>query len=281
MNKIFSNPINCNAISSRQLFDVCSEMINVNHGVLLNNFTIDPLVYVRFLEQFGFIYDNYGYNSDSPAYSLNPKLNRVKFNSENSNNFQEVSANLPIHSARAWGHPRPKYFSMLMVNSGWTDGERWENGESIFVKWSNVLSEMKKQFPHQFMNDLNILMNTKFPFKPSVSKAQHSDLPLLYRIENSIQEYDLGCRISLEIFKKLTELKDSLLNFTDFSEAINRFYQIANSDDCIFVHQLNSADVILVDNNRIGHGRKGFRPFTIKNNIKEVNPREVWSAVIE
>ena len=281
MDKIFSNPINFNEISSKQLFDTCKKMINKNQGVLINNFPIDPLEYVRFLEQFGHICDNYGYDSDSPAYSLNSKLNRVKYNSNSSNNFQEVSANLPVHSARAWGHPRPKYFSMLMVNSGWTDGEKWENGESIFVKWSNVLIEIKKQFPRRFMHDLKVLTNTVFPFKPSIAKAPHSNLPLLYPLENSLHEYDLGCRISLEIFKKLTELKDSLANYVDFSDAINRFYKIANSNDCIFVHQLKSGDVILIDNNRIGHGRKSFRPVSIKTELKEINPREVWSAVIE
>lgn len=281
MKKIFSNPINFNTYKSKQLFDISKEMIYKNHGVLIKNFPLDHLEYVRFLEKFGLVYDNYGYGSDSEAYSLNPKLNRVKYYPNGTSRIQEISENLPLHSARAWGHPRPKYFSMLMVNHGWINSEVGENGESIYVKWLKVLIELKKVFPLQFIRDLNILRSTKFPFKPSVSKDQYSELPILYEIENQIHEYDLGCRISLEMLKKINELKNTLSNYFAFKDAIDRFTQVANSDSCVYVQQLYSSDAIILDNNRIGHGRKRFKPSIIKNNLIEINPREIWSAVIE
>jgi alpha-ketoglutarate-dependent taurine dioxygenase len=65
-----------------------------------------------------------------------------------------------------------------------------------------------------------------------------------------------------------------------YAVAAARFAEAANHPAARYVRPLRSGQIVLLDNNRFGHGRLPFLETRSADNGTEVNPRTLWSTVL-
>jgi hypothetical protein len=121
-----------------QLYGRALDRLNFNHMAIIAGFRGSAKEYVDFLSRFGEPLIYYGDNSGSHA--DHEAIHRVRYDAEASAKGQlhAIDGSLNIHSAQSLREPRPRYFCMLMVDSGWQDLPVGRNGESIVNRHSVV-----------------------------------------------------------------------------------------------------------------------------------------------
>ncbi len=249
------------------------------------DFPTDPVAYVSFLEEFGAPLPNYGAATSRRAYELHPKINRVRFEPRPSADtyVHERGGALVPHSARAWRHPRPAYFAMLMVDPGWTDEVRGRNGESLLVSWHWVLRLMEEE-DIQFLETLRLLTETPLHFTADHVVEKASNLPLLYSLSDSKGPLDLGARVRGDFPSTKQALAECLSGLPEreaYLSALERFFATALDERVQFLYQMCRGELVILDNNRFGHGRLDMVPSRQLDGTTVVNPRELWSVAVE
>jgi hypothetical protein len=261
------------------------ELVRTNHAAYVRNFPIDADHFVEFLSMFGEPLPNYGSKSEGQAtdsYRVHPVINQVRYKErEGAGKFvHERGGELRAHSARSWRKQRPAYFSMLMVDPGWRDQEEGANGESILVRWRDALRLLAEQEPVQSVADLELLSRTRICFPANNVVEETSDLPLIYRLDDPEDEYDYGVRLKVDILDKLDLLREYLDDVEAYAAAVRRFIEAANDPAVRISYPMDSGDLVFVDNNRFGHGRRSIVTARDQNGERALNPRELWSVTV-
>jgi hypothetical protein len=157
---------------------------------------------------------------------------------------------------------------MLMVNHGWLDNPTGANGASLLVRWSDVFERMHALNPERYSQALDALL----------AGAPHPDgatRPVAYPLPSARSTFDLGVRLKSDL---LEHLQTQFPNHPS-TQAVQLLTETAN--DVARRVQLHSGDLLLLDNNRWGHGREsiiGRRQHP--SSETELNPRELWSVTI-
>lgn len=263
------------------LIRAASDRLRSYHCVAISNFPLQVDQFISFLSKFGEPLSNYAAGEKLPAYQLHPSINRVQYQDRATKDkrFHEMGGPLYAHSARSWSRVRPSYFAMLMINPGWTDNEPGQNGESIMVPWKDVLESLESDNALQFSRDFNLLKETPIQFYANHVQEEISDLPVLYLLPDTKGKLDLGARLKVDLIQKLRE--SGTPPSEDYLAALGRFRAAADLPSNRAVYQMQPGDLVLIDNNRFGHGRLSVIP-TRQDSTGNLtlNSRELWSTSI-
>lgn len=224
--------------------------------------------YLSFLRHFG---TPLGYYGDTAG--AHPKDNaiwRIKYDRTEAARgaTHALAGPLAVHSSQSLRDPRPPYFSMLMVNCGWQQRPPGQNGESLLVRWSDALRRLYAVSPDGYANVLHLLMD-------KVAFSDGSFRPLVYSLPLPDDEFDLGVRMKSDLRTYLERTRPD----DPATEAVRQLSIAAH--DVAHRVQLGDGDLIIVDNDRWGHGREtviGHRE--CRDGRVELNPRELWSATV-
>lgn len=236
--------------------------------VRVPEFPADSSKYLAFLSNFGQPLNYYG--DASGAHPSASSIWRVRYHPEQAARREQhaIDGPLSLHSSQSLRNPRPPYFSMLMVDNGWQDNPGRANGASLFVRWSDALQRINSVVPDSYPGILGALQSG-VPYPDGVVR------PVVYQLRSARNTFDLGVRLKSDLLEYLQA------QFPDhpatravllLSEAA---LEVAGSV------QLRSGDLVLLDNNRWGHGREpvvGRRQLSGGNAVS--NPRELWSVTI-
>jgi hypothetical protein len=280
--KIFGATIDGSSCDRLDLVSAVNSNLLQRGAAYVESFPLDAEDFVNFIRNFGMPLPNYASGEDLAAYRVHPNINRVRYEPRKaaSPRFHEVGGAFPPHSARSWSKVRPRYFALLMCNPGWIDRKHGENGESIMVRWSDVLCSMRSEDPAQFEIDFDILSRTPLTFHAIHVREEVSDLPLLYQLADARGRLDVGVRLRQDLLEKLPEYKSQILDYSTYEAAVLRFWQHANKPDLRSCYRMNSGDIAIVDNNRFGHGRLQMQTAREHQGAIELNPRELWSIAM-
>jgi hypothetical protein len=276
---LFADPIN--AADTGGLVAGVTRRLADQKAALIEDFpTTDPDRYIDFLRHFGRPLDNYGAGSDSDAYTLHPNINVVRCAAaRDGTRVQEQGGPLPAHSARAFSKNRPRYIAMLMVTAGWP-APPGTAGESTTVRWSDALRQMRDTSPATYDADYTLLIETPITITAQHVTDEWSDLPLLYPLHDAASDDDIGARYSLALGDQLPAMAMDRQLRDRYAAATTRFAQAANHPTARYTHPLRPGQIILLDNNRFGHGRLPFSESRPIDNGTAVNPRTLWSTVL-
>lgn len=225
--------------------------------------------YRRFLEMFG---DPLGYyGDDAGTHPEDDAIWRIKYDpvAAASGETHAIVGPLTPHSSQSLRDPRPKFFSMLMVNAGWQNRPFGQNGESLLTPWQVALADMRRELGESFAPVRGILLDQiEFPDKCFRSIA--------YELTGATSPDDLGVRLKSNQLEYLQNRAPG-----DPTTVAVAALAAAAARTALRV-QLRSGDLVLLDNNRWGHGRASVFGYERSRRGELVlNPRELWSVTID
>ena len=191
----------------------------------------------------------------------------------------EGSDRIGFHTAGSYNTLRPGYFAMLMVNPGWRGKRLGDNGESLFVRWSDVIDEYQRRYPLSVAKDIECLMKTPVSYAPAFVKDDVASEPLLRVTGDKEFEVRYWDNI-LETIKILID-KNLIPNGKYFYEILARFDQVVHSCPASIEHQMERSELIILDNRKIAHGRQSFISFEKNPDAGTIsNPRQLFTIHI-
>ncbi|WP_369260914.1 TauD/TfdA family dioxygenase [Streptomyces sp. R35] len=279
--------IDCAGLSPTEIEKATIASVAEHRLAYLRNFPLDVDQYIGLLAQLGELCPNYAAGSKKAAYALHPAINTVRCRAPQSagaERVQEKAGSLPIHSGRSFARRRPLHLAMLMADPGWQDFEPGHNGESLIVRWGDVLAEMRDRHPERWAEDLRLLTGYAMSFPASHLDEDASELPLLYvpgtaRRTPVLDDY--AARLPQDI-GRLRKAAESVKGGERWFEAVTRLKETANDPAVQHVYVMAAGDVVVIDNDRYGHGRQEVvAARTDAGGAQSVNPRTIWSVNIQ
>ncbi|KOX14628.1 TauD/TfdA family dioxygenase [Micromonospora profundi] len=258
-------------------------MLERNRIVLIRDFPLDPDQYLAFLGQFGTPLSNYSSRSDLAKDDPHPQINRVKYKPKGQyvkQSVHYVGGELRPHSARSWCTPRPAYFAMLMVDPGWRDTPEGERGESVVLAWRHLFEQLSARDGEAFEAHLAHLTGTAITFEANNVREELSNLPLCYPLADAAAPLDLGVRMKQDIQDKIMGLRDQIADYDGYRRALDYVVENAAEEKFQACFPMDSGDLLLLDNNRFGHGRRKIVGERTEDGATAVNKRELWSVTV-
>jgi alpha-ketoglutarate-dependent taurine dioxygenase len=279
--------LDCSGLSAEQILTSTRDSIAEHRLAYLRNFPLQVDAYVELLEQLGQLCPNYAAGSTTDAYSLHPAVNVVRCRPPASDGSQRVQAkagSLPMHSGRSFARRRPLYLAMCMTDPGWRDFEVGHNGESLIVRWGDVLATLRERHPEHWARDLRLLTGYSFSFPASHLDEAASELPFIYtpgtRRPNAVLD-DVAVRLPQDL-GRLRQAATRIKDGESWFEAVARFAAVANQPGMAYRYVMSAGDVVILDNDRYGHGR--CEVIATREDVggaAELNPRSIWSVNIQ
>ena len=281
--EILNSSVTARGAQISEVADAASAVLGRQRICLVRGFPVDQDGYLEFLGKFGTPLSNYSSLSDLDKPDVRPEINQVKYKQKGNyakHSVHYVAGELRPHSARSWCTPRPAYFAMLMVDGGWRDTPSGERGESVVVCWQQLFTQLAERDGDTFVGHFRELAGTPVRFQANNVREELADLPLCYPLPDSAGPYDVGVRLKQDFQEKISGLVDQLADPERYREALD--YLVANAADEKFQisFPLESGDLLLLDNNRFGHGRRTIIGERVLGGETAVNPRELWSVTV-
>lgn len=278
-NRPFESPLTTQA---PDLTGRTRQALATNHAALIQGFPADPEGYIDFLETLGNPVRNYGSAAGNAAYSLHPSINVVRCAAGpgSGHRVQEQGGSLPPHTARAFSKTRPRYIAMLMINPGWP-APSGQAGESVIVRWNDVLRHMQQTSPDSYDEDYALLTGTPVTITATYVTDEWATTPLVFPLDDATNGAEKGARWSLALWDQLPGMQMQPGLRDRYTAAARRFAQAADTPAVRSTYPLQAGEILILDNNRFGHGRLTFprtRPDT--RGANELSPRELWSVVV-
>jgi hypothetical protein len=222
--------------------------------------------YISLLSIFGEPLRYYG--DDAGTHPEHSAIWRVRYEPAAAANgkVHAMAGPLSPHSSQSMRWPRPPFFSMLMVDQGWQGNPPGKNGESLLVRWSEAIKSIKAD--DSGTNTVAELFSD-IPFPDGTAH------PVAYKLATAQEPDDIGVRLK-------SDLLDFLKSATPTHPGTRAVERLSATAARVAKRvQLASGDLLLLDNDRWGHGREsvaGLR--TQPNGEMLLNPRELWSVTI-
>ena len=234
--------------------------------VRITNFPADPATYIAFLAKFGEPLCYYG--DDKGTHPDNAAIWRIKYEPDGAANGEvhALAGPLTPHSSQSLRSPRPPYFSMLMVDNGWQSRPDGENGESLLVPWRDAIQLIKTRPDGAgTVSDLH----ADIPFPDGVSRS------VVYELPTAKDPDDVGVRLKSDLLAYLQTTAPSHPGTLAVERLTEAAVQVARRI------RLASGDLLLLDNDRWGHGRESVVGFQSNpDGSMLLNPRELWSVTV-
>lgn len=263
------------------LSDQAHAVLSDQSITLIHNFPQDPDVYVGFLQSFGAPFENYSNLGEMHKDEPHPLLNRVRYRApEIRRTFSAhyIDGPLFLHVARAWTDPRPSMFAMYMVDAGWRHLPSGQNGESLFVRWHDLL--LNKRDDEEFQAHLRILKERQVEFGSTNVEEPLSTLPLVYPLSDAADEFDYGVRLKQDLLDVMRARTGEAAVNEKYLAALQSLVEESRRDVNQIRFEMQSGDVVIVDNHRVAHGRAGMVGEAEVDGRRVFNPREIWSATL-
>lgn len=186
---------------------------------------------------------------------------------------------LTFHTAHAYSNNRPRYFAMLMADPGWRDQESGFNGESLLVRWKDVVTEYQNRYPITAETDLIRLMQTPISYAPWYAQRDVANSPIM----SFLPEGDVELRYWESMFPIIEQLTNQgvIAEGDMYMDVLRRFDEITNSCGQIVEYPMQKGQLTIMDNRRVAHARRPFLPSKITpNGLVEYNPRQIYSIHI-
>lgn len=279
--------LECSSLTPERIGSAARDSIARHRLAYLRGFPLEVETYISLLETLGDPCPNYAASSTKEAYRLHPVVNVVRCQpapADGVQRVQEKSGALVMHTGRSFARRRPRHLAMLMADPGWTDFEPGRNGESLIVRWGDVLLAMRERFPAQWIEDLRVLTSYAIGFPASHLDEACSELPLLYVPGTpgpAGPAFDVAARLPQDL-GRLRSAAERIKDGDRWFEAVERFAATANDPAVQHRYEMRAGDVVIIDNDRYGHGRcevVATRPGD--DGAQVVNARTIWSVNIE
>ncbi|MFK0194095.1 TauD/TfdA family dioxygenase [Kitasatospora sp. NPDC090308] len=279
--------IDCSGRSAEEIEAATLASVAAHQLAYLRNFPIEVDRYTALLSRLGELCPNYAAGSTKAAYALHEAINVVRCRApqaEGVERVQEKAGSLPMHSGRSFARRRPLYLAMLMADPGWQGFEPGRNGESLLVRWGDVLAALRERHPEHWAEDLRQLTGLAMSFPASHLDEAPSELPFLYL--PGTPRYtpvadDCAARLPQDL-GRLRKAAGEIEGGERWFEAVERFHAAANDPALQQVYLMRAGDVVIIDNDRHGHGRQHVvAARTAADGRTEVNPRTIWSVNIQ
>ncbi|MFF3213066.1 TauD/TfdA family dioxygenase [Streptomyces sp. NPDC002886] len=268
MSSITSHALAAEHCDADVLLDNVRRSLAVRHFALVSGFTAEVGSFIEFISELGKPLTYYGGTEGShPDHGA---IHRVRYDPEGSSRgeLHAVDGPLDLHSAQSLRDPRPQYFCMLMVDSGWQDQPFGNNGESVLISWSDAFDLLQARDPEAYERTRATLLSD-IPFPDGTAR------PVAYHLEQTRTENDLGVRLKYDLLDNLRAIDagspeaESVASLCDAAREASRCFQ------------LQSRDLVIIDNDRFGHGRMPVsgRRTTMRGEVCH-NPRELWSVTL-
>lgn len=280
-NQVLDTALDAGGEYNSGLDEQTRELLNYQAIALVHNFPKDPETYVGFLQSFGKPFENYSSLGEMHKDEPHPLLNRVRYRApETRKTFSAhyVDGALAMHCARAWTDPRPARFAMFMVDSGWRHLPAGQNGESLFVRWHDLL--LNNSDNTEFQAHLQILKERSIQFGSTNVVEPLSSLPLVYALPNAADEFDFGVRLKQDLLKVMGDRTGEEAVDERYLDALRALIEQAQSPANQIQFEMQTGDVVIVDNERVAHGRIGMVGEMQVDGRREFNPREIWSSTL-
>ena len=268
MTEPFLQPISWTEASEQQLVAATRAAL-ANAGIArIARFPSDAWRFINFLSMFGTPLRYYG--DEVGTHPADAAIWRIKYDIAGAKrgDAHAVDGPLSVHSSQSLRMPRPRYFSMLMVNSGWQDRPAGENGESVLVRWSDAFKLMRMQMPTEYDALVDQLL------KPVPFPGTNETRSVAYRLDSADHEFDLGIRLKGDLLEFLRPTAAS-------HRAVHALECLASATRTVaHVVPLASGDLVLMDNDRWGHGREAVVGHVMREGKPLINPRELWSVTL-
>ncbi|HEX5493385.1 MAG TPA: TauD/TfdA family dioxygenase [Mycobacteriales bacterium] len=272
--------------NGRSLEDTAAEVgrtLARSRACLVRNFPTEPDAYLGFLGHFGEPLPNYSSRSDLDADAPRPQINRVRYKRKGqytTHSVHYVAGELRPHSARSWRAPRPAYFAMLMVDPGWRDSPEGQRGESVVLRWEHLLTRLAERDGEVFGEHFARLSGTPLRFQANNVREELADLPLCYPLPDATSRYDVGVRLKQDLLDKLPGIADQFPDPETYRRSLEYLVRAAADPAHQVCFPMQAGDLLLIDNNRFGHGRRTVVGEHGTGDSAAVNPRELWSVTV-
>ena len=235
---------------------------------LVPRFPTEADQFLNFLSNFGEPLNYYG--DSAGTHPSSGAIWRIKYDPEQAARHETHALDGPLlpHSSQSLRDPRPPYFCMLLVNHGWLDLPPGQTGASLLVRWSEALESLHATDPDDYHQIIEALTG-------GVSHPDGSVRPVVYPLTSPRGPHDLGVRLKSDLLEHLRNRIPEHPSTRAVEALSTAALKVAHSI------QLHSGDLLLLDNDRFGHGRESVigRRQRIGHE-PELNPRELWSVTL-
>lgn len=268
MKQLQADYIDADGLHSRQVQRLAMKSLDTRGIAVISGFPCDANVFMELLSGLGHPLTYYGETAGS--HPQHDAIHRVRYEPQASSRgeLHAVDGPLSIHSAQSLLDPRPRFFCMLMVNSGWQDAPIGQNGESILVPWSDAFSWMESALRAEY-DDVRETLLTGVPFPDGRRRG------VAYQLASTRNAHDLGVRLKYDLHDYLCRIGGD----PSGARAVATLSLAARAVACRI--QLRPGDLVMVDNDRWGHGREAVMGERLTADRKTtLNPRELWSVTV-
>ncbi|KUH38183.1 hypothetical protein ATE80_14000 [Streptomyces kanasensis] len=279
--------IDCSGMSPADIRAATVASVAEHRLAYLRGFPLDVARYTDLLEHLGELCPNYAAGSASDAYALHPAVNTVRCRAPEpggEQRVQEKAGSLPLHTGRSFARRRPLHLAMLMADPGWRDFAPGHNGESLIVRWGDVLRAVRERHPEHWAEDLRLLTANSVSFPASHLDEEPSALPFLY-VPGTPRLTPVPDDVAVRLPQDVTRLGRAAERMPDgerWYEAVVRFKATADDPEVHQAYVMEAGDVVVIDNDRYGHGRQEVvATRTAPDGGTAVNPRTIWSVNIQ
>lgn len=148
------------------------------------------------------------------------------------------------------------------------------NGESIFVLIEDAVAEMQRLYPKTFGEDFLLLKNTSVKFTATHIKDEVVRMPILFPIN---ENGTLGLRYKENMRTVIERITPPTGEGKRYVQALDRLDKSLQEAPRIQV-QLNSGDLIILDNRTVAHARNTFLSERIDSNGNIItSPRHLYN----
>jgi len=159
-------------------------------------------------------------------------------------------AEVRMHTARSFAVNRPRYFVLLMADPG-RRTERGQSGESVYTSIDHACAALHRRFPDTAAEDLEVLASTPVPWTLPHAPENAARTPVLQSTSPRTFRYWQGIADDIP-----AEAADSRL-----AAALTRLDQVINDPAVQAELVAEAGDLVLLDNDRVAHGRRPFPAF--------------------
>ena len=269
MNTSAFDALDADALEERML-GAARQRFLAHRAVRISNFTPEIPAFVEFVENWGPL--RYYAANTVGAHPEHAAIHHVRYEPAAAarGELHALEGPLGLHSAQSMREPRPACFAMLMIDPGWLDGPPGHNGESIFVEWRRALDELVRRFGR----DGEVMLQA---LRSPIMFPDGTRRPVLYDLCDSKETFDQGVRMKYDL---VDALKSGTARDQEIAHALETLRKVAHDAAVVHQVQLSAGDLVIVDNDRWGHGRRSVLGQRSTTNGLRVNPRELWSITL-
>ncbi|GAA4419218.1 hypothetical protein GCM10023148_18270 [Actinokineospora soli] len=235
----------------RDLLSALSTALRTEGIALLRGFPSDPAALVALGRRFGLPQRLLATRAELPAdVPLNWAVD-VVFRGDLAEadrfDFVEGAKPLELHTARATAAVQPQLFLMHMANASEPDADSPDHGQSHFARLDDALDHLVAEHGRARADEIVRVLSTS-TFEPIDScRAEPVVAAILTKKDNG--------RWKMRVWEGIAD--HAARNAPPaLADAVTAFYAALNTVRCEVT--LTSGDLILLDNERVAHGRRGF-----------------------